>query len=383
VARMGRPGMSDASRARLWELWRAGKGYSEISRAIGYPPGSIFTVIRQTGGYVPAPRSRRVQYLSAAEREEISRGLARGESVRAIARALGRAPSTVSREIARNRGARKYRAVDAEDRAWRRARRPQLCVLARRENLRQLVEDKLRLEWSPEQIAGHLRRIYPDQPEMQVSHETIYRSLFVQSRGVLAKELQKHLRSGRPTRRNIHHRVSGQWRSQIADAVSISERPAEAADRAVPGHWEGDLLLGRGLTQIATVVERATRFTVLVRLPGRDMTSVTYALSAKMAALPEQLRKTLTWDRGMELAGHKKVTAATGLDVYFADPRSPWQRGTNENTNRLLRQYFPKAVTMAHLTQHDLDQVAARLNTRPRKTLEFQTPADKLAALLR
>jgi transposase, IS30 family len=218
---------------------------------------------------------------------------------------------------------------------------------------------------------------------MRVSHETIYKSLFVQPRGVLAKELTKHLRSRRPTRRNIHNTVTGQWRSQITDAVSIRERPAEAADRAVPGHWEGDLLLGRGLTQIATVVERSTRFTVLVQLDGRDMVTVSKRLSMKMAELPEQLRATLTWDRGMELAGHKDLTAATGLAVYFADPRSPWQRGTNENTNRLLRQYFPKGTSMAGLTQDDLDLIAAKLNTRPRKTLDFQTPADKLAALLR
>ena len=375
--------MSDACRARLWQLWHAGKGYSEISREIGYPPGSIFTVIRQTGGYVPVPRARRPQYLSLVEREEISRGLARGDSVRAIARALGRAPSTVSREVTRNRGRHRYRAVDADDRAWRRARRPQPCLLARRESLRRLVEDKLRLDWSPEQIAGYLRREYAGDPEMQVSHETIYKSLFVQSRGVLAKQLTEHLRSRRPTRRSIHHSVSGQWRSQITDAVSISERPAEVADRAVPGHWEGDLLLGRGLSQIATVVERSTRFTVLVRLPGRDMVSVTHALSARMARLPDHVRKTLTWDRGMELAGHKAVTAATGLAVYFADPRSPWQRGTNENTNRLLRQYFPKGQPMGQFSQSDLDRIADRLNTRPRKTLDFETPADRLAALLR
>jgi len=303
--------------------------------------------------------------------------------LRAIARALGRAPSTISREVARNRGRRKYRAVDAEDRAWRRARRPQRCLLARRERLRLLVEAKLRADWSPPQIAGYLRREHAGDAELQVSHETIYKSLFVQARGVLAKELTKHLRSGRPTRRAIHHTVSGQWRSQIRDAVSISERPAEVADRAVPGHWEGDLLLGRGLTQIATVVERATRYTVLVRLAGRDMTSVTAALSVRMAQLPAEVRKSLTWDRGMELAGHKQVTAATGLAVYFADPHSPWQRGTNENTNRLLRQYFPKGTSLAEFTQADLDAIAQRLNTRPRKTLDYATPADKLAPLLR
>jgi IS30 family transposase len=376
--------MSDQLRAQLWEMWGSGKSFSEISRAIGHPPGSIFTVIKQTGGYVPRPRRRRPGTLALSEREEISRGLARGDSVRQIARVLGRAPSTVSREVARNRGSRKYRAIDADDRAWRRARRPKACLLARDPVLRAYVADRLAEDWSPEQIAGVLARDAPIGTGVRVSHETIYKSLFVQSRGVLAKQLQQHLRSGRPTRRNIHNTVTGQWRSQIKDAVSIRERPAEAEDRAIPGHWEGDLLLGRHWTQIATVVERSTRFTVLVALDGRDMATVTAGLSREMTRLPEQLRKSLTWDRGMELADHKTVTVTTGLDVYFADPRSPWQRGTNENTNRLLRQYLPKGQSMAHLTQNDLDAIAAKLNSRPRKTLDFDTPADRLtAALLR
>ena len=382
MAKLGRPGMSDETRAQLWAMWAAGKSFSEISRAIGYPPGSIFTVIKQTGGYVPAPRRRRSDALTLAEREELSRGLARGDSLRQIARGLGRAASTVSREIARNRGRHRYRAVDADDRAWRRARRPKVCLLARNPVLRSYVAEKLAEDWSPEQIAGVLAKDAPIGIGVRVSHETIYKSLFVQSRGVLAKQLQQHLRSRRPTRRNIHNTVTGQWRSQIKDAVSIRERPAEAEDRAVPGHWEGDLLLGRHWTQIATVVERATRFTVLVALDGRDMTTVTAGLSREMTRLPGQLRRSLTWDRGMELADHKTVTVTTGLDVYFADPRSPWQRGTNENTNRLLRQYLPKGQSMAHLTQDDLDAIAARLNTRPRKTLGFDTPADRLAALL-
>jgi IS30 family transposase len=383
VAKIGRPGMSDELRRRLWAMWGAGKSFSEISRAVGHPPGSIFTVIKATGGYLPAPRSRRAGYLSRLEREEISRGLARGDSLRQIARALGRAPSTISREIARNKGRCRYRAVDAEDRAWRRARRPKACLLARQPALRGYVAARLVEDWSPEQIAGVLRRQHPGGTGVRVSHETIYKSLFVQSRGVLAKELQKHLRSGRPTRRNVHNTVTGQWRSQIKDAVSIRERPAEAEDRAIPGHWEGDLLLGRGFTQVATVVERSTRFTVLVQLDARDMATVTARLSQTMTRLPEHLRKSLTWDRGMELADHKNLTLNTRLDVYFADPRSPWQRGTNENTNRLLRQYLPKGQSMAHLTQDDLDDIAARLNSRPRKTLDFDTPADRLAALLR
>jgi len=374
--------MSDERRELLWRLWGSGRSFSEISRAVGHPPGSIFTVVKQTGGYVPAARTRRPGYLSREDREEISRGLARGDSIRRVARRLGRAPSTVSREIARNRGRSKYRAVDAEDRAWRRARRPKVCLLARHDALRAHVTAKLAEDWSPEQIAGALRKQYSAEAGMWVSPETIYKSLFVQTRGVLAKELQKHLRSGRPTRRNVHNTVTGQWRSQIRDAVSIRLRPAEIEDRAVPGHWEGDLLLGRHWTQIATVVERSTRFTVLVQLDGRDMETVTAGLSRTMTRLPEQLRRSLTWDRGMELAGHKNVTENTGLDIYFADPRSPWQRGTNENTHRLLRQYLPKGTSMARLTQDDLDAIAAKLNTRPRKTLDYDTPADRLAALL-
>ncbi len=383
MAKMGRPGMSDELRRELWRMWASGYSFSEIARAIGHPPGSIFTVVRQTGGYVPAPSRRRPGTLTLREREEISRGLARGHSIRQIARTLGRAPSTICREITRNRGRRRYRAVDADDRAWRRARRPRPCLLATNPDLRAFVAARLQDDWSPEQIAGTLRKQHPAQSGMWVSHETIYKSLFVQSRGVLARELQQHLRTKRPTRRNIHNTVTGQWRSQITDAVSIRERPAEVEDRAIPGHWEGDLLLGRHWSQIATVVERATRFTVLVQLDGRDMGTVTAGLSRTMARLPEQVRKTLTWDRGMELADHKTVTAKTGLDVYFADPRSPWQRGTNENTNRLLRQYFPKGTSMAGFTQNDLDAVAAKLNSRPRKTLDYDTPADRLQALLR
>jgi IS30 family transposase len=383
MAKLGRPGMSGELRAQLWQLRASGKSFSEISQAIGHPPGSIFTIVKQTGGYVPLPRRRRPGILSLWEREEISRGLARGDALRQLARTLGRPPLTVSREVARNRGGGRYRAVDADDRAWRRAKRPKACLLAKHPELRAYVAARLREDWSPEQIAGALQQRYPAESRMRISHETIYRSLFVQARGVLAKELLHHLRSGRLTRRNIHHTVTGQWRSQITDAVSIHQRPAEANDRAIPGHWEGDRLLGRHWTQIGTVVERSTRFTVLVQLDGRDMATVTEGLSRTMARLPKQLRKSLTWDRGMESAGHQTVTARTGLAVYFADPRSPWQRGTNENTNRLLRQYLPKGVSMAGLTQDDLDTIAARLNSRPRKTLGYDTPADRLEAALR
>ncbi len=383
MARLGRPGMSDEQKRELWDRWANGESISQIARALAKPPGSVFTVLKANGGYVPPIRRRRPGTLTAVEREEISRGLARGESMRQIGRRLGRPASTISREIARNKGPQKYRAVDAEDRAWRRACRPKPCLLARNEPLRRFVAEKLSIEWSPEQIAGHLAKHFDLDTGMRVSHETIYKSLFIQARGVLAKQLQKHLRSRRPIRRNVHNTVTGQWRSQITDAVSIRHRPAEVDDRAVPGHWEGDLLIGRGTTQIATVVERTTRFTVLVALAGRDMHTVTRGLSTTLTRLPEQLRKSLTWDRGMELAGHKMVSANTGLAVYFADPASPWQRGTNENTNRLLRQYFPKGTSLGGFSQDDLDQIALRLNTRPRKTLDFDTPADRLAALLR
>jgi IS30 family transposase len=363
--------MSDESRAQLWAMWAGGKSVSKISRAISYPPGSIFTVIKRTGGYIPAPRTRRSDALTLAEREEISGSLTRKESVRQIARTLERAASTVSREIAGNRGRGRYPAVDADDRAWRRARRPKACLLARNPVLRAYVAARLGKDWSPEQIAGVLATDAPIGTGVRVSHETIYKSLFVQWRAVLAKELEKNLRTGRPTRRNIPNTVTGQWRSQVKDAVSIGERPAEVEDWAVPGHWEGDLLLGRHWTQVATVVERATRFTVRVALDGRDMTTVSAGLPRGMTRLPEQVRKSVTWDRGMELADHRTVTVTIGLEVYFADPRSLWRRGTNENTNRLLRQYLPKGQSMTHLAQDDLDVIAAMLNTRPRKTLGF------------
>nr|WP_254552250.1 IS30 family transposase [Kitasatospora sp. MMS16-BH015] len=375
--------MSDAQKRELWDRWKAGESISEISRALGRPPGSIFTIVKANGGYVPPVRRRRPGSLTFAERESISRGLARGDSIRKIARTLERAVSTVSREVARNKGAKHYRAVDAEDRAWDRTRRPKPCLLATNEPLRALVAEKLTEDWSSQQIAGHLAKTQAVGTGIRISHETIYKSLFIQARGVLAKALQKHLRSGRPTRRNIHNTVTGQWRSQIKDTIPIHERPAEADDRAVPGHWEGDLIMGSGVTQVATLVERTTRFTMLVQLDARDTATVTARVSTQMLQLPDQLRKSLTWDRGMELAAHKSVTAATGMAVYFADPQSPWQRGTNENTNRLLRQYLPKRTGLGHLTQADLDTIARRLNTRPRQTLDFDTPADRLEALLR
>jgi IS30 family transposase len=383
MARLGRPGMSDERKNELWERWHGGESISQISRAMGKPPGSVYTILRLDGGVYRPPRRRREGHLTLDEREEISRGVARGESMRAIARRLGRAPSTISRELARNNGVARYRAIDAHDRAWYRARRPKRCALELNPVLGEFVADRLGEDWSPEQISGFLAVMHPPGSEMRVSHETIYKSIFIQSRGTLSRELSRHLRTRRPIRKHKNHTVKGQLRSQIRDMVSIHERPPEVEDRAEPGHWEGDLLLGRGITQLATVVERTSRFTVLVQLDGRDMVTVAEALAAKMNQLPVELRRSLTWDRGMELASHSDVTKWTGLKVYFADPRSPWQRGTNENTNGLLRQYFPKGTSMAKLTQVDLDIVAARLNSRPRKTLGFRTPATVLKDMLR
>ena len=383
MAKMGRPGMPDERRREVWDRWAKGESISDIARAVDRAPGSIFTILRDRGGFVPPPRRRRLQFLSLSEREEISRGLASGESLRAISRRLQRSPSTISREIKRNKGPKRYRAVDAEDRAWRRARRPKPCRLLERPALARMVADKLAADWSPEQISGFLATESGHDREMQVSHETIYKTLFVQSRGVLAKELQGHLRTRRPIRRSVHSITKGLQRSVIKGLVPISDRPAEVEDRAVPGHWEGDLLLGRGVTQMATLVERSSRFTVLVQLDGRDMHTVAAALSNRMNQVPADLCRTLTWDRGMELASHQEVTAATGLNVYFADPRSPWQRGTNENTNGLLRQYFPQGTSLAGVTQDELDAVALKLNTRPRKVLGYATPAATLEKLLR
>lgn len=320
--------------------------------------------------------------LRLEEREEISRGIAAGLAVRAIARDLGRSPSTICREIARNGGARSYRATRADKHAWERALRPKRCRLASHERLRWRVAQKLALQWSPEQIAGWLRRQYPDDPDMRISHEAIYRSLFIQARGVLKKELTAHLR----TRRQMRQAKGAKGRhghGRILDMVSIRERPAEAEDRAVPGHWEGDLLTGANDTQIATLVERHSRFTMLVKVPRKDSATVVAALASHIRKLPEELRRSLTWDQGSEMARHKTFSVATNVQVYFCDPRSPWQRGSNENTNGLLRQYFPRGTDLSSITQAQLNAVALRLNQRPRKILGFETPVDKLREALR
>ncbi len=377
---MGRPGgLSAAGKKELWERWKAGEPISDISRALKKPPGSIHGMLKATGGIAPPHRRRPCWALTPAEREEISRGLATGDSMRAIAARLGRAASTVSREVERNGGREGYRATMAEERAWRRARRPKRCLLAKNDLLRDVVAKKLKEDWSPEQISGWLKRRYRDNGAMYVSHETIYRTLFVQSRGALKRELLAHLRSGRMMRKGRHASTRGQPRGQIKEAVSIRERPPEAEDRAVPGHWEGDLIAGSRNTHVATLVERSSRFVMLVRVGGKDTESVVCALSEQIRTLPTTMIDTLTWDRGTEMAAHKKFTVATDVSVYFCDPKSPWQRATSENTNRLLRQYLPRKTDLSVYNQHDLDLIALKLNTRPRKTLGYGTPAATLA----
>ena len=369
-------------RTELWERWRQGQCIADIARGLERRNKSgVYRILALTGGIRPAARRRSAVALTPEEREEISRGIAVGTSIRAIAAKLGRAPSTVSREVNRNGGRADYRASDADASAWERAHRPKRCRLATHPALRWVVAQKLALEWSPVQISGWLKRTYPRNKGLQVSHETIYRSLFVQTRGVLKKELIAHLRTGR----NIRSPKGGTAKvglGSIVDAVSIRERPAEAADRAVPGHWEGDLLCGSKNSYIATLVERQTRFAMLIKVSGRETATVVTALSKQIRKLPLELRRSLTWDRGKEMADHKKFTVATDVQVYFCDPRSPWQRGSNENTNGLLRQYFPRGTDLSDYSQAHLNSIALRLNQRPRKTLGFETPADRLRAVL-
>ena len=375
-----RSGLSSAQKTEIWRRWKAGESLHEIGRAFGTDHGSIHFLLSQHGGIVPAVRRRAERTLTLAEREEISRGIASGSSIREIARNLQRAASTVSREVARHGGRPRYRASKADHQAWNSALRPKPCLLALRRELRTIVARKLILNWSPEQISGWLKRRYPNNESMRVSHETIYRSLFIQARGVLKKELVQHLRSERLMRRSVHARAGGKSHGQIVDAISIRERPAEVEDRAIPGHWEGDLLAGIGNSHIATLVERQSRFTMLVKVPSKDTVTVVAALSRQVRKLPASLRRSLTWDRGLEMAKHKSFTVDTKVKVYFCDPQSPWQRGTNENTNGLLRQYFPKKTDLSGYSQADLDKVALQLNQRPRKTLGFDTPASKLQA---
>ena len=374
-------GLSPQEKAELWRRWKAGETVAQIARTMGKSDLSLFGVVRPYGGIAPRERCRSRLALTLAEREEISRGLCARRSIRQIAQVLGRAPSSVSREIARNTPQWwHYRAHAADQRAWDQALRPKPCHLTEHPQLAKLVARKLRLEWSPQQIAGWLAREYGDAKSMRVSHETIYRSLFIQARGVLKKQLTAHLRRGRTLRRSRQYVFQGSAHGVIPEPLSIRERPAQAEDRAVPGHWEGDLLLGRGHTRIATLVERKSRFVILVKLPSGDTHTVVRALSRRVRKLPKQLRRSLTWDRGSEMTRHKEFSLATDVKVYFCDPHSPWQRGSNENTNGLLRQYFPKKTDLSVHSQAHLDRIALRLNQRPRKTLGFSTPADTLSA---
>ncbi len=372
--------MTDKKKAVIWTEWENGSPMSRIAKAIDKPPATVFSYLQYHGGIRPRQRVRSANELSLEEREEISRGIAAGLSVRSIASLVMRSPSTISREINRNGGTSKYRATDAEKAAWKRGRRPKLYVLEANTTLRDLVSAKLSEDWSPEQISGWLQLTYSHDETLRVSHETIYKSLFIATRGLFRKELRNHLRTRRKFRHSKRHRAGRGV--QISNAVSIRDRPATIEDRSIPGHWEGDLIHGANNSYIATVVERQSRFTVLVKVQGKSTAYVVSALSRQMGKLPQLLQKTLTWDRGTEMADHCKFSIATDMQVFFCDPSSPWQRGTNENTNGLLRQYFPKGTCVARYSQAELDAIAAKLNNRPRKTLSFHTPADKLKAVL-
>ncbi len=375
-----RRGFSTAEKTELWDRWQRGESLKAIGRAFGKPSSSIYFQLAPHGGIRPAPRRRSRLALTLSEREEISRGIVAERSIRSMAMLLGRSPSTVSREIRRHGGYDRYRAALADTKAWDGARRPKRCKLATSPRLRRAVSRKLRLNWSPEQIAGWLKRTHPGDGSYQVSHETIYRSLYVQTRGVLKKELLQHLRSKRTIRRSKQAGQKGDGRGQITDIVSISERPASVEDRAVPGHWEGDLITGSKNSHIATLVERHTRYVMLAKVANKETQTVVSALIEQAKKLPTELYKSLTWDRGKELADHQRFTLATDIDVYFCDPQSPWQRGSNENTNGLLRQYFPKGTDLSVYSQAELNKVARQLNERPRKTLEFETLAERFNA---
>jgi len=377
--RLGR--FTEAQMAELWTRRAAGESTTRIARHIGRYASSVRDHVRKAGGVRPKPRQSSRAALSLPEREEISRGLAAEDSLRSIATRLGRSPSTVSREVARNAGRENYRAGSADHAALNRGRRPKPSKLAVGSELRDEVVARLELNWSPQQVSRSLKEEYPGQPEMQVSHETIYLSLYIQGRGLLRKELTKHLRRRHQIRQPKSRQPTNQ--GKIKDMINISERPVEAADRAVPGHWEGDLLLGTPTTAIGTLVERSTRFVMLFKLPsGINAESARVGLTQKILTLPENLRRSLAWDQGREMKEHVRFTVDTGVQVYFCDPRSPWQRGTNENTNGLLRQYFPRFKTVGHYSQEHLDKVAAQLNGRPRETLGWKSPAKKLAQVL-
>jgi len=368
---------TEADKALMWDRWQKGESLNAIGRHFDRSHSSIQNILSQTGGVRPPQRRRSKLALTLAEREEISRGVVAGRSMRSIARSLGRAPSTVSRELRRNGGRRRYRANQADKSAWDRAKRAKICKLVENRLLARIVERQLKRLWAPEQIAGWLKYAYPDDENDQVSHETIYKSLFIQARGALKKELLAHLRRTRVMRRSRHHTQKTSDHGRIKDTVSIRERPASVEDRAVPGHWEGDLIIGSNNSQIATLVERHTRYVMLVKVGSQDSKTVINALIKHAHKLPRELYKSLTWDRGKEMADHKRFSLDTHIKVYFCDPKSPWQRGSNENTNGLLRQYFPKGMDLSNVHQNKLNAVARQLNERPRKTLNFRTPAER------
>jgi IS30 family transposase len=371
---------SEEERQTIWDMREAGVPVKRIARHLGRQNVSLRKFIADAGGKRPTARQRSELRLSLEEREEISRGLAAGDSIRAIAEALGRSPSTVCREVNTNGGRKKYRALVADRAACRRALRPKRAKLAQCRRLRGVVERKLGARWSPQQISAWLASEYPDRPEMQVSHETIYQSLFVQSRGALRKELHSCLRTGRAMRRAKAYTKGNVGQGQLRDMVMISERPAEVKDRAVPGHWEGDLIFGKKMTSVGTLVERYSRYVILLKLPnGHGAEAVRKAMTKRILTLPAQLRRSITWDQGKEMAEHVQFTVDTGVQIYFCDPKSPWQRGSNENTNGLLRQYLPKTSDLSQCTQRELDAIARSLNTRPRQTLGWMTPSRAFA----
>jgi len=373
---------SDSQKALMWERWKKGESLQQIAQLFNRNHGSVHGILVQTGGIRPAQRCRSPIALTLTEREEISRALVQGRSIRSIALQLGRAPSTISREIQRNGGQGCYRAAQADQATWDRACRPKTCKLVEKPKLANIVARKLQCLWAPQQIAGWLKHTYPGDEDYHVSHETIYRSLFIQARGALKKELLQHLRRTRVMRRSRHYTQKTDNHGKITNAVSISERPAAVEDRAVPGHWEGDLLFGSLNNQIATLVERQTRYVMLVKVASKDTQTVVNALIKNARKLPQELYKSLTWDRGHEMADHKRFTLATDISVYFCEPHSPWQRGSNENTNGLLRQYFPKGVDISHYSQSQLNAIARKLNERPRKTLDYETPAERFSQLV-
>jgi IS30 family transposase len=368
---------TESQRSLMWDHWQKGDSLQQIAQLFDRNHPSIERILAESGGIRPAQRRRSRLALTLAEREEISRAVVAGQSIRSIAASLERAPSTISREIKRNGDRETYRASQADQAAWDRAHRPKTCKLVENSTLAHIVAGKLQMRWSPEQIAGWLKHTYPDDENDQVSHETIYRSLYIQARGALKKELVQHLRRTRVMRRSRHHTQKTDNHGRIKDTISISERPATVEDRAVPGHWEGDLLCGSGNSQIATLVERHTRYVMLVKVERKDTETVINALIKTARKLPQELYKSLTWDRGSEMADHKRFTLATDIQVYFCDPQNPWQRGTNENTNGLLRQYFPKGTDLSAYSQAKLNGVARQLNQRPRKTLNYETPAER------